>query len=200
MDAEDFIAKYPVLWHLAHADSWTSIVDHGLLSTQEIVRRWEVPAEVAARLLEQRRPEPVVLDHLDLGRAVLRDQKPLSEERLAPALTDGLSVAEWLRLLNSMVFFFPTEKALSGLHAAYASEPAVVIKVQTRSLLNAHGSRVRLAGINTGYTMRRPAPRGRGTFLPVRRYDHAKRAVQEVAVLHEVSDLREHIVRVEHLP
>ncbi len=128
-------------------------------------------------LLAARRPEPVVLDHPDLGRAVLRDQHPLSEERLAPALTDGMTVAEWLRTLNSMVFFFPSEKAMQKLRAAYSSEPAVVIKVSTCSLLAVHEARVRLAGINTGYTQRKPAMRGRDTFLSVRRYDHAKRAV-----------------------
>lgn len=200
VDSQDFISKYPSLWHLAHADSWPSIERHGLFSCQQIVRRWEVPAEAAQALLARRRPEPVVLEHPDLGRAVLRDQHPLSEERLAPALTDGMTVAQWLRLLNSMVFFFPSEKAMRGLHAAYCSQPAVVLKVRTRSLLDAHGARVRLAGINTGYTMRKVTPRGRDTFLPVRRYDHTKRAVQEVAVLGEVDDLNDHLLAVEHLP
>jgi len=198
VDPEDFISKYPVLWHLAHADSWPSIEKHGLLSAQTLVRRWEVPAEERDRLLAQRRPAPVVLNHPDLGRAVLRDQLPLPETKLAPALTEGMTVAEWLRMLNSMVFFFPKEKGLQKLRAAYSSEPAVVIKLSTRSLLSVHEARVRLAGINTGYSQRKPAMRGRDTFLSVRRYDHAKRAVQEVAVLNEVADLSDHLLAVEH--
>lgn len=199
MDPEDFISKYPVLWHLAHADSWPSIEKYGLLSAQTLVRRWEVPAEKQDRLLAQRRPKSVDLNHPDLGRAVLRDQLPLSEERLALALTDGMTVSEWLGMLNSMVFFFPSEKAMQKLRAAYRREPAVVIKVSTRSLLAVHEARVRLAGIITGYTLRKPAMRGRDTLLSVRRYDHAKRAVKEVAVLDEVADLSDHLLAVEHL-
>lgn len=199
MDSEQLIAKHPVLWHLAHADSWPSIERQGLLSSQEIVRRWEVPKSDAEQLLSSRRPESVVLDDPTLGRAVLRDQHPLSEARLGPILTDGMTVAEWLRLLNSMVFFFPEEKGMRTLYAAYSREPAVAIRIRTRSLLSLHGSRVRLAGINTGYTMRKPALRGRDTFQPVRRYDERQRKVQEVAVLEELADLRDHLLSVEHL-
>lgn len=197
MDTEDFIARYPVLWHHAHADSWPSIEVNGLLSTQEIVRRWQVPPYEAERLLMHRRAEPVVLDHPEFGRAVLRDQHPLSEERLAPALTDGMTVAGWLRMLNSLVFFFPGVTGLRSLHSAYSGEAAVVLKVRTRTLVREHGARVRLAGINTGNTRRRPTPRGAETFLTVRRYDHSRRKVQEVAVMEGVPDLRDHLLAVE---
>ena len=194
MDTEDFIAKYPTLLHLAHAESWPSIQQHGLLSTEQLLRRWHVDADRAEAHLSQKRPEPVHLSHPEHGLAVLRDQHPLTETQLAPALTDGMTVADWLRLLNSHVFFFPNETGLRTLYSAYRPEPAVVIKVRTRSLVRVHEARVRLAGINTGNTSRRPAPRGADTFLPIRRYDHRKRAVQEVAVLDEVSDLHGHLI------
>lgn len=90
MDTDEFIARYPSLLHLAHLSSWPSIQRHGLLSTQQIVQRWAVDPGRADTLLSQRRPEPMVLEHAELGRAVLRDQHPLSEERLAPALTEGM--------------------------------------------------------------------------------------------------------------
>lgn len=149
MDTDDFIARYPSLLHLAHLTSWPSIQRKGLLSAEQIVQRWGVAPDRADTLLSQRRAEPVVLEHPDLGRAVLRDQHPLSEERLAPALTGGMTVPQWLRLLNTLVFFFPNQEGLDRLHAAYRGEPAVVLKVRTRTLVREHEARVRLAGINT---------------------------------------------------
>jgi len=107
VNCEDFMSRYPILFHLAAADSWPSIRESGLLSTDEILRRWEVPQVKADVLRSRRRPESVVIDHPAHGRAVLRHQRPLSEARLATALTDGMTVAEWLRMLNSFVFILP---------------------------------------------------------------------------------------------
>jgi len=45
--------------------------------------------------------------------------------------------------------------------------------------------------------MRRPTPRRADTFLPIRRYDHTKRTVQEVAVMSSVTDLHDHLLSVE---
>ncbi len=96
-----------------------------------------------------------------------------------------------------MVFFFPNHTGLETLHAAYRDEPAVVLKIRTRTLVREHEARVRLAGINTGNTQRRPAPRGADSFLSIRRYDHRKRHVKEVAVIDEVPDLRDHLLSAE---
>jgi hypothetical protein len=52
--------------------------------------------------------------------------------------------------------------------------------------------------MNTGYTGRKVKERGAGTFLPIRRYDLGAR-VQEVAVMDEVSDLRDHLISAEPL-
>ncbi len=53
--------------------------------------------------------------------------------------------------------------------------------------------------MNTGDTSRRVKERGASTFLPIRRYDLRAR-VQEVAVMDEVSDLRDHLLSAELLP
>lgn len=195
MDTERFVARHPQLLHLAHASSWPSIERLGLLSTAELLRRWEVPdADVHLR---SRRPEPVELRHPEHGVAVIRNQKPLAVHRLAPALTDDMTVADWLGLLNGFVFLFPDERGLRSLHGAYRSEPCVVLRVRTASLVRAHGPRMRLAGINTGYPLRRPALRGAGTFLPIE--DFARPVVKEVAVLGGIPDLADHLESVEQL-
>lgn len=201
-----FVGKYPTLLHLADARSWPSIERLGLLSAAEIVRRWQVPADRAEVLLTRRRPKPPVkLHHPELGAAVLRDQHPLSERGLARVLTDGMKVEDWLRLLNSFVFFFPGSPAgidrLHGLRSAYRGTPAVLLTIRTRSLVEEHSARVRLADMNTGYTGRGAKARGDSTFLPIRDYDLARvERVREVVVMDEVSDLRDHLLSVEPLP
>lgn len=200
MDREMFIGRYPTLVHLAHADSWPGIRRHGLLSTGEIVRRWEVPAEQRHAILRHRRIRSVRLEHVDLGTAVVRDQLPINEAGLQTALVDsGMSTAQWLELLNSMVFFFPSSDPAGKLRAAYSSEPAVLITVDTRSLLRAHESRLRVATFNTGYTLRRPKPRGSKSFIPLPGCERGQGVVREVTVLSGVPDLGEHLLDVEHL-
>jgi hypothetical protein len=199
VDPADFVAKYPTLLHLADVRSWPSIERHGLLSAAEIVHRWQVPPDRAEALTTRKRPVPVLLDHPERGGAVLRDQHPLREHLLAPALTDGMNVGDWLRLLNGFVFFFTSSDRLQALRSAYRTTPAVLLTVRTRSLVQEHGARVRLAGMNTDNTSRRVKERGASTFLPVRRYD-LRALVQEVAVMDEVSDLRDHLLSAELLP
>jgi hypothetical protein len=199
VDPVDFVQNYPTLLHLADARSWPSIERHGLLSAAEIVRRWQVPPDHAEALLTCKRPEPVVLDHPERGVAVLRDQHPLREHLLAPALTDGMKVGDWLRLLNSFAFFFTSPDRLRALRSAYRDTPAVLLTVRTQSLVQAHGAKVRLAGMNTGNTSRKVKERGANTFLPIHRYDLRAR-VQEVVVMDEVSDLRDHLISAEMLP
>jgi hypothetical protein len=90
-----------------------------------------------------------------------------------------MNVADWLRLLNGFVFFTSSDR-LQALRSAYRTTPAVLLTVRTQSLVQEHGARVRLAGMNTGNTSRRVKERGASTFLPIRRYDLRAR-VQEVA-------------------
>jgi hypothetical protein len=197
MDTERFIARHPVLFHMTDAECWPSIKRYGLLSATEIVRRWEIPSDRAEAILTRRRPESVHLDHPDLGHVVLRDQRPLSEVALANALTNCMTVAEWLRLLNAMVFLFPSGDGLRGMYKRYSAEPAVVLTVDTRSLVSSHHDRIRLARINTGNTRRKPALRGVATFQTILDLDQAKSRIREVAVLQGVPDVRRHLVSAE---
>ena len=140
-----------------------------------------------------------MLDHPELGVAVLRDQHPLREHLLAPALTGGMNVGDWLRLLNGFVFPFTSSDRLQALRSAYRTTPAVLLSLRTRSLVQEHGAGVRLAGMNTGNTSRRVKERGANTFLPIHRYNEPAR-VQEVVVMDEVADVRDRLLSAEPLP
>jgi hypothetical protein len=87
-----------------------------------------------------------LLDHPELGVAVLRDQHPFREHLLAPALTDGMNVGDGLGLLNGFVFFFASSDSLQALRSAYRTTPAVLLTVRTRSLAIPNRSSVARGG------------------------------------------------------
>ncbi len=196
MTPTDLVGRYPRLFHLADAGAWPAVLDHGLLPAQELVRRAGLPHEQAEAMLAGHRLKQVPLQVPGLGPAVLRDQKPLHRGKLASALTDGMSVEDWLRLLNLMVFFFPDDQGLLKLHAVYREQPALVLTLSTHSVLHQYGSLVRISNINSGAVLYKPAPRGRQTFLPVSRAD-GRRLVKEITVLGPVTDLPRHLLTAE---
>lgn len=196
MDVVEFTGRYPRFWHLAHGDAWPGIQEHGLLSAHALTRVCGVPQQEAEDLLSSRRMTAVALTLPSGAPAVLRDQKPLHEGKLQSALTDGMTVAEWLRLLNGLVFFFPTLEALLRLRQVYAAEDAIVLELDSRRLVEAYQSLVRVAHINTGAVLYSPAKRGRATFTSVDRFDPRKQ-VKEVAVQGAVPDVLTYAVTAE---
>src|SRR5215213_3975873 len=105
MERSVFWTRYPVLFHMAAAGSWPSIQRHGLLSTVALLDLFEIHSERREALIEQRRPNSETILHPVHGTAVIRDQRPLHDRKLAGCLR-GIAVADWYRLLNGRVFFW----------------------------------------------------------------------------------------------
>ncbi|WP_416357530.1 DUF7002 family protein [Aureimonas phyllosphaerae] len=204
-ELSELIRDCPVLYHMAAAGSWPSIRQHGLWGTSALLDLFEVTGD-ARRALEARRPASVEIRHPRLGRAVIRDQKPMSDRSLAACLEDGLAPADWYAILNAHAFFSLTRaRLLRMLNAgSYRAEAHDVIEVDTASLVSAHRSRITLAAINSGFAQRRAVPRGRSTFLGIDDYPYAewkrRRArgerVVELAVEPGVPDIASHARRV----
>ena len=112
---------------------------------------------------------------------MIRDQQPLSEAKLARCLTGGLQVADWLRLINSMVFFWVDPEQLARLRQAraYRATRQLVLVLDTSEVAHAYGDRIFLTDRNTGATSPFAAPRGRDTFVPLRS-DSRRRIVEVV--------------------
>src|SRR5579872_2944477 len=108
---------YPRLFHMSHAGSWPSIQQHGLLSTTALLDLFEVDGQRRIMLEECRRSQSEAIIHPTHGRAMLRDQQPLNENKLAKALQDGLSPRDWYKLLNGKVFFWGPETRLKILQS-----------------------------------------------------------------------------------
>lgn len=178
MDRGELIRLYPKLFHMAHVDAWVGIERHGLLSTQALLELYAVAEPLRTRLLAEHRPRSVAIRHPVHGTAVVRDQKPLYPGKLAACLQDGVTVEQWLRALNSRVFFWLQPERLERLLVAraYRSDDHLVITVDTERLLAAAPTRaVTLSRINSGATVFRTVPRGARTFLPVEEFLHPAR-------------------------
>jgi Family of unknown function (DUF7002) len=204
---EELARVYPLLYHMAEADSWPSIREKGLLSTSALLVVFEVSEDRRIELEARRRPESVEITHERHGRAVIRDQKPLIESKLTRCL-EGCSPEEWYRLLNGRVFFWLTKKRLNTLLCAnsYAGAKHTVLTVDTLSLVNANQNRITLAGMNTGNTRPFAHPRGPDTFKRMHDYPFQERAkyglngrVVELAVEGGVPDIARHILSVDEM-
>jgi len=205
--SEDLTLHHPCLYHMAEAGSWPSVSQHGLLSTSALLDLYGVGGEDRRRIERCLRSESVPILHDEYGRAVIRDQKPMSERALRKCLT-GMTPTEWYRLLNSKVFFWLTAERVTRLLSAraYRNREHTVLTIDTARLLKRHQAEVTLSPINSGSTVYRPQPRGPETFQSLADYPFdawrkkrgaATNAVAELAVTHGVRDIRDMVIRVE---
>ena len=203
MTEAELIAAHPRLYHMAEDGAWQAIQARGLLSTSALLDLYGIAGEDRAALEARRRPKSVTVEAPGLPRVVIRDQAPLSEVRLAACLDDGLTPADWLRLLNSRVFFWLKRRRLEELLAgrAYRSRAHTVLTIDTHSLLTAHGPRVLLSAINSGATIYDAPRRGLSTFRSIADYPlreaGRRKAIAELTIEHSVPDIAEHVVEVE---
>lgn len=206
MTPEELVRIYPRLYHMANVGSWPSIQSEGLLSTRQLVDACNPPQAIRHAILRQRRPDSISLTHPTQGPVIVRDQAPLREDNLRASL-NGMSVQEWLDMLNNRVFFWLHPDRLSTLLQArlYRNREHDVLTVDTNSLVAAYATRIRLSPINSGCTIFRNATRGQDTFLRIEDYPYYERrrrrptkdAIVELAVLDGVPDIVDHVLRVE---
>lgn len=148
------------VYHIAEADNWPSIERDGLLSAQALFERAGAKAEDRAAV-EKHRPIRAVLS----DGTVIRDQSPMPPAALKPCLR-GLTPVQWYRLLNGKVFFwFDEDRVVRHLHACRRTAQ-VVLTIDAEALLARHAVRACVAPFNTGNARRKPAVRGRATFVP----------------------------------
>lgn len=206
MRPDDLVSLHPRLFHMAHAAAWPSIQRHGLLSTTSLLDLFGVTGDERHEIELVRRPRSVSLEHPVHGAAVIRDQRPLQVGRLQSCL-EGMSVDEYLVLLNDRVFFWSTRQRLQRLLNAglYRHEPQIVLELDTQLLLERHLHEITLSHLNSGATAWVPPTRGRGTFKRIQDFDFEairgsrarKDVVVEVAVDYSVPDILDVLLRVE---
>jgi hypothetical protein len=206
MDLTLLADQSPSLFHMAEPNSWPSIRRHGLLSTSALLDLFEVGGELREKLEQQHRPECVTIKHPKIGKAVIRDQKPMSDRALTKCLNDPLTPQDWYRILNTKVFFWLSRERLERLlnARAYRDRRQTVIEIDSAHFLARYGSKAMLCPINSGSTIMNPQPRGLTTFMPVNEYPYdfwrKKRrqsdAVVELAIEGGIADVQRYVVRV----
>lgn len=205
-ELNELLCDCPVLYHMAELGSWPSIRRHGLLSTSALLDLFEVKGPKREAIEARRRPENVPIEHPSLGRAVIRDQKPMDDAGLLRCLQDGLTPEDWYRALNARVFMWLTASRLHRLLTArpYRSLEHDVLELDAAPLVAAHRKHITLSPINSGATKPFPRQRGKETFLAVEDYPYAswrakrkagERAV-EIAVTGGIRDVTPYVRRV----
>lgn len=204
---EELINRYPKLYHMAEADTWDSIREHGLLSTSALLDLFEVRGAQRYAIESEHRPNSVPVSHPVYGTAVIRDQKPMSDSGLLRCLRD-VTPREWYETLNRRVFFWLTRKRLLTLLNAkpYRAQKHCVLTIDTALMLERHLNEITLAPLNSGCTKPYPHSRGSDTFLSLSDYPYESRrkkgdysAIVELTVEHKVSDIEDLTVKVEHM-
>jgi hypothetical protein len=172
------------------------ILQRGLLSTSELLDLFGVAGAARNAIEIARRPNTIPIDAPRYGTAYIRDQRPLSEPRIAASLR-GATVPEFLRFINGQVFFWSTQGRLIGMNEAraYRGSAQLVFVVKTESLVNAHLRRIRLSPMNSGCTTPFAHPRSIEMFRPIADFDRP--TVVELTVERSVPDIWDHVERLE---
>jgi hypothetical protein len=127
----------------------------------------------------------------------------MAPDRLIMGLQDGITPAEWYRLLNGKVFMWAEEERLLRLLQArhYRTLKHDVLTIDTARLLEKHAASAWLCPMNSGNTFPVPHLRGRDTFrripdYPVGRRGLPKKEVVEVVADYSIPDIADHVIEV----
>ncbi len=198
------------LYHLTQVENWSSIEQHGLLSTRALLDLAGLSDEERKYVGHQHRARRMVLPN----GVVISDQKPMPPTALARCL-QGATPEQWYALLNSKVFFWPDVERLHRLRRVYKALSQVVMVIDTERLLIRYSERIALTPINTGNARRQPAKRGLFTFVPYKTWLesgwnsetealHTRPRLRshqpaELTVDYAVPDIMDFVIDVQHL-
>jgi len=154
--------KHRCVYHLTQASNWPSIQQHGLLSTSTLLDLAGFEGSDRYEIERRQRLEGRTLPN----GAVIRDQTPIPPAALTRCLANGLTPEDWYAELNGRVFFWLDHRRLNRQRRASRSLLQMVLVVDADALLFRYARSAALTPFNTGNARRRPARRGRETFVP----------------------------------
>ncbi len=206
MTPEELATRHPRLYHVTEPGAWKDIKQNGLLSTTRLLDLFEVDKEKRTIIETKRRPSSLVIEHSRYGKAIINDNLPLNEKSLTNCLDHGLTPADWLRILNSRVFFWSSQDGLDRLIGARLNRNRAreILVVDTLTLAKAYADHIELCPINSGATIRKAARRGLSTFSPLGQYSFKEWSrlrgqrghIREITVRDAVPDIANYILDV----
>jgi hypothetical protein len=150
------------MFHFADAANAASILQHGLLSTTELLRRRDVDARTAAAVMTFR-PDDLELP----GGERVRNQSPMPPAALAKCLDEGTSTDDWYRLVNDHVFFWLSTERMKRHANALRTRAQILLTVDTTALVASYEDSAFVTPFNIGNARRMPASRGPRTLCPL---------------------------------
>jgi len=206
MRIEALIDCYPFLYHMAEANTWAHIQRFGLLSTSAILDLHNLSGSDRVPYESMQRPDMMRVVTSSAPTMILRDQKPMPDDRIKRALRNSMLPRDWYELLNRKVFFWATEERLFRLLGAkfYRAIEHDVLTIDSRSFLSCYWKKVELCHMNSGNTFPLPHPRDASIFKPASMYPAKPngaplKEVAEVTVPYSVPDVADHVVSVRRM-
>ncbi len=196
MTPDQFLHRCPALWHVAPAGAWDTIKEVGLRTAEQLIDAADLTDEARTELLDTPRAEAVTLK-VDGTGVLLRDQAPLLKAKLSTTLADGVTEADWIRMVNRRAYLFADRAVLTKALEKYIAADGAqdVLTFSPRRLIDAARYQLELAVRNTTAAARRNDPtKGRDTFLSITRFPDRRPA--EVTIVDGLDDLAS-VVRVE---
>jgi hypothetical protein len=190
MTEEEFLARCKRLSHVAPAGAWESFQKNGLRTAELLILQADLDGSRQQDLLTRIRPDAVTL-RLGTQEVTIRDQGPLlARKDLTSLLGDGMTVEEWVRILNKRVYLFVDPAARDKLMSKYVERDGAqdLIVFSPLGLWRTARGRLELSSQNTGAVARiSTAYKFRETFLPVSRFPN--RTPAEVTIADGLDDL-----------
>lgn len=154
---------FEFFYHLAHKSNLESIRKYGLLSTSLLLNKIELEATRKMQIIEEHRPKNVILP----GGLVIRDQSPMPPNALSKVLPEGMVPSDWYRLMNSFLFLWPDRERVERHRHAHGGDAELVLLVlDAKKIIQDLPERVFVSPINSGFALRKAAPRSEKTFVP----------------------------------
>jgi hypothetical protein len=176
--AKQIVSQYQKIYHMSDKRNWTSVRQHGLLSTTALLDLFEYRGKRRFEIESQVRIQEFRITHKDYGEVFVRDQDPMRDRPkdgiyLANSLV-GITAQTWFEFLNSKVFFWADLRWLGYMLGArlYRNTSHYVFTVDTGNLLTCHSDSVLLSSINSGSLYGRNGRESRSldTFKPIDKY------------------------------
>ena len=148
------------IYHVVDSRNWPRVEREGLRPASALAAACLPRSEAAALIRRWRRTSSILPSGV-----VLRDQRPMPATALERCLATGVRAEDWYEIVNDGVYFWVDPDRLER-HLRAQTGTQFVLQLDGPALARAYSDRSFMTPFNVGAARRRPAPRGRGTFVP----------------------------------
>ncbi len=199
MNAQVFAQARPRLFHFTAAGAWSTLREHGLLTTACLLKRTCLDSEESRREIASRRQlGNISLEVPGLGTVIVRDQRPLNQAGLVKALPQGFEPQRWIDLLNARIFLWTRKQdCMKLVNATLCRGRGTLLELETSSLIDAYETYIELTTFNVGYALRKPKARSLESFVSFASYPSSElHTIRELTIKRSVKDLQRYVLAV----